>query len=273
VTVCEGGSERLYLPADLAQTPAPPSFDADFLKQPITNDRRWFSPPLYGMTEFYDLFTPRQRYSLTVLAESIQEVGQCVQLDASRSGQFDDDRPLNNGGAGAVAYADAIKVYLSCALSRMTDYHCSLATWNPTNENVRNLFQRQAIPMAWDYAEANPIKGKLSYDVAVEWVVGALSSCPLNTATTRVIQNDARVETPTFRRKPVISTDPPYFDNISYADLSDFFHIPPNLVVDGVPTQRKPPEVRICKLSIQSAVGTRPPSTSTPHCPACLARR
>jgi hypothetical protein len=127
--------------------------------------------------------------------------------------------------------------------------------------------------MAWDYAEANPIKGKLSYDVAVEWVVGALSSCPLNTATTRVIQNDARVETPTFRRKPVISTDPPYFDNISYADLSDFFHIPPNLVVDGVPTQRKPPEVRICKLSIQSAVGTRPPSTSTPHCPACLARR
>lgn len=67
VTVCEGGSERLYLPADLAQTPATPSFDVDFLKQPITNDRRWFSPPLYGMTEFYDLFTPRQRYALAVL--------------------------------------------------------------------------------------------------------------------------------------------------------------------------------------------------------------
>jgi putative DNA methylase len=124
-----------------------------------------------------------------------------------------------------VAYGDAVAMYLACALSRLTDYSCSMATWNPTNENVRNLFQRQAIPMTWDFAEANVIDGKLTFENAAEWVAGALDAVPKHSSPGRVIQLDARQVAPGFEDRPVVSTDPPYYDNIGYADLSDFFYV------------------------------------------------
>jgi putative DNA methylase len=121
--------------------------------------------------------------------------------------------------------ATALVTYLGCAVSRMTDYHCSLATWNPTNENVRNLFQRQAIPMAWDFAEANPVEGKLDFSVAARWVSEALTTVAADRNPARVFQFDARSDDVSIDSKCVISTDPPYYDNIGYADLSDFFYI------------------------------------------------
>lgn len=224
--VCDGERECIYLPFTPADIPDVEKPVLDAIDQPITDDRRWFSPPLYGLPRFIDLFTPRQLFALSVFVEGIQAVREVVVRDAEKSGTLPDDgRRLAQGGQGPVAYGDAIATYLTCALSRLTDYSCSIATWNPTNENVRNLFQRQAIPMAWDFAEANIVSGKLSFENAIEWVIGALSGVPTSAEPARVLQIDARRTSPEFKTPPIVSTDPPYFDNIGYADLSDFFYV------------------------------------------------
>ena len=182
---------------------------------------RNFQPPVYGMDNLGDLFTARQLVSLTTIAELIEEAHKKITADSK----------------GDKAYADAIATYLTCALSRMTDYHSSLATWNPTNENASHLFQRQAIPMAWDFCEANPIVGKLSFSVATEWVASSIEAvCPSMTVA-RVAQLDARKAQPKFDAAPVISTDPPYYDNISYADLADFFYVWLRLVLRTIDPQ------------------------------------
>jgi putative DNA methylase len=179
-----------------------------FLRHPMTNDRRWFSPPLYGLPNFADIFTPRQLVALSTICELIGEARKKITVDAN----------------GDKDYGDAVTVYLACALSRLTDYANSLCTWNPTNENVAHLFQRQAIPIVWDFAEANPIEGKLSYSVAAEWVASSLACSPREAKSARVLQFDARKAPPNFTSPPVVSTDPPYYDNIGYADLADFFY-------------------------------------------------
>lgn len=186
-----------------------PKPDVAFLGQLMTDDKRWFSPPLYGMPSFSDIFTTRQQIALTCISDIIAEAHDEVKRNAN----------------GDETYAAALVFYLSCALSRLTDYSNSLCTWNPTNENVRDLFQRQAIPIVWDFAEANPIHGKLSYSVAADWVAGSLDAVPVDCSPARVIQLDARKASPNFVSQPIVSTDPPYYDNIGYADLSDFFYL------------------------------------------------
>jgi putative DNA methylase len=207
--VLEGNTQDRFLPFGDRSALDLPVPDVTFLQNPMTNDRRWFSPPLYGMPNFADLFTPRQLRALSVLCDTITQARQKIASDSK----------------GDTEYADAVTVYLACALSRLTDYQNSLCTWNPTNENVAHLFQRQAIPIVWDFAEANPINGKLSYAVAADWVAGALACSPLEANPARVLQFDARKSPPHFGSPPVVSTDPPYYDNIGYADLADFFYV------------------------------------------------
>ncbi len=236
--VCEGNRECVYVPFDPSSVPHLKRPDVPAIDQPLTDDRRWFSPPLYGMPHFVDLFTPRQLTVLSAFTSLIAEARDKATADAAKSGTFSPDgHPLWKGGKGAVAYGDALATYLACALSRLTDYSCSLATWNPTNENIRNLFQRQAIPMAWDFAEANVMDGKLTFENAVEWIVAALEAIPVTSGPARVVQLDARHAAPTFDAKPVVSTDPPYYDNIGYADLSDFFYVWLRFVLRGVDPQ------------------------------------
>lgn len=167
-----------------------------------------FRVQLYGFTKYSELFTERQLYTLTTLCELISELRE----------------ELISSQACEKSYADALTTYLACALSRLTDYCCSFATWNPTNENVGHLFTRQAIPMVWDFAEANPIYGKLSFTTAVEWVANSLKLTPQTATSAQVYQLDATKNDLSFSTPPIISTDPPYYDNISYADLSDFFY-------------------------------------------------
>lgn len=208
--VTEGNRARAYHAPTEAHSKAADQVKPDWKPDcEMPKKHRNFQPPVYGMDNLGDLFTARQLLALGTLCEIIKTVRQNV---------------VNHSG-GDMAYADAITLYLTCALSRMTDYHSNLTTWNPTNENVRNLFQRQAIPMAWDFCEANPIEGKLAYDVATEWVASSLESLPTNCKAAQVIQLDARKATPKFDTAPVVSTDPPYYDNISYADLADFFYV------------------------------------------------
>jgi len=224
--VANGEKGRAYLPpleehVRLAQT-ARPAWHPD---AKLPQNPRDFKTPNYGMTTFADLFTPRQLVALTTFSDLVGEARERVRRDAVAAGIPDDGACLDQGGRGAAAYADAVVTYLALAVSRLADYSNALCTWNPTNGNIRNLFQRQAIPMAWDFAEANPVQGKLAFDGVAGWVADGLSNAPTSSQPARVEQLDACVATIDFATPPVVSTDPPYYDNIGYSDLSDFFYV------------------------------------------------
>ena len=214
--VADGSQGRIYLPPESTERVETADPDVDWLMQLLPTNARWFSPPMYGLLSYRNLFTSRQLVALTTFSDLVSEVRNHVLMDAQESG-LDQDR--------ARLYTDAVSTYLACALSRMTDYHCALATWNPTNENIGHLFQRQAIPMAWDFAEANPLDGRLDYSVAARWVAESLKTVPTGCEPANVFQYDARLGSPPVGRNVVVSTDPPYYDNIGYAELSDFFYV------------------------------------------------
>jgi len=207
--VAEGNRRRIYLPPLPEQMQAASKAKPEWAPETeLPPQALGFRVQLYGMNMHRDLFTPRQLAALTTLCDVIADA----------------HADIKERSDGDHEYADAVCFYLACALSRLTDYVNSLCTWNPTNENVGHLFQRQAVPIVWDFVEANPIYGKLSYSVAAEWVAGSIEAVPVDCKSARVIQLDARKTPPQFRTPPVISTDPPYYDNIGYADLADFFY-------------------------------------------------
>jgi putative DNA methylase len=185
---------------------------------------RWFSPPLYGLKTFGDLFTTRQLVALNTFSDLVLEVRARVERDAATAGMPDDGRNISVGGSGAAAYADAVSIYLAIALSRLTDICNSLCRWEVTKTQVRNLFGRQAIPMLWDFAENN-VFGDAAGDYAVSLsnMAKALEKVPASLPGGIVTQADAQNQS--LSEQKVVSTDPPYYDNIGYADLSDFFYV------------------------------------------------
>lgn len=189
----------------------------------LPGNPRWFSPPAFGMDHYEDLFTPRQLTALTTFSDLVAEAQQKAEADAVAAGMADDHLPLRNGGQGARAYGEAVGVYLAFILDKMTDYHSSICSWNPPREGVRNTFGRQAIPMVWDYAEANPFSNSSGcFDNMLEWVKKCILEFPAS-QTAEVGQFDAQRDCGL--RDIMVSTDPPYYDNIGYADLSDFFYV------------------------------------------------
>lgn len=216
--VAEGDRQRIYIPPNQEHESIAISAQPAWCPTgQLPNDPRNIWCVIYGFDDFADLFTNRQLTTLTTYADLVAEVQVHVRRNAINAGMDE---------AQAAIYADAIAVYLACAISRLTDYANSLTSWNPTNENVRNLFQRQAIPMVWDFAEANLLEGKLDLLTGIEWIINALTNVPANPAVaTKVYQRDARVARTDSAIAPVISTDPPYYDNIGYADLADFFYV------------------------------------------------
>ena len=225
--VAEGTRGRVYLAGRVLTAPNIPKPSVPFLEQPITNDRRWFSPPLYGMPNFSDLFTPRQLTALTTFCDLVGEVRQKSNEDALAVGLADDGKRLANSGTGATAYADAIATYLAFAVDRSSDFWCSLCTWanQPKNELVAHVFGRQALPMVWDFAEASPFsESGGNFLKNLDFVIKAVTSLQLATQMGSVEQRDATAE-PRFTKAALVSTDPPYYDNIGYADLSDFFYV------------------------------------------------
>ncbi|MGW3946641.1 DUF1156 domain-containing protein [Micrococcus endophyticus] len=175
----------------------------------------------YGMTRWSDLFTDRQLVALTTLGDLVTEARNKVLVDALAAGLTSGDR-LEDGGSGAEAYADAVATYLAFGVSRTTDYSSNLCSWHNTGEKMRNVFGRQAIPMAWDYTESNPLSSSSgNFRGQIEWVAKAVAHAPAS-PDGEVAQADAATrEYSDF----VISTDPPYYDNIGYSDLSDFFYV------------------------------------------------
>ncbi len=179
----------------------------------------------YGLTTWGDLFTPRQLVALTTFSDLVGEAAQHVRRDALAAGLVDDSTPLRDGGTGAIAYAEAVGVYFAFALSRSVDRGSSVCSWDnsPKMEALRNTFGRQAIPMVWDFAEGNPFSNSSgNWMNNVEWGVKAIEKLPALGAGF-VAQADAAVQSATTDK--LVSTDPPYYDNIGYADLSDFFYV------------------------------------------------
>jgi putative DNA methylase len=179
----------------------------------------------YGLTRFGDLFTDRQLVALTTFSDLVQEARERVQRDALQAGLPDDPKPLRDGGTGATAYAEAVGVYLAFALNKVADRGSSLGRWDPTptQSGVINTFSRQALPMTWDFAETNPLGAATgNYCSATELVAKALLAASIIASRGCVAQQDA--STQTVSSDKLVSTDPPYYDNIGYADLSDFFY-------------------------------------------------
>jgi len=176
----------------------------------------------YGLTRWGDLFTPRQLVALTTFSDLVGEARERIVRDAVSAGLPDDLRPFCEGGTGASAYADAVVVYFGLAISRWTDLFCSLSSWNNINQNIKNLFSRQSIAMTWDFAESNPFGGGASFTSTIESIYKLFVSLPALLAG-HSSQLDAQEQVISSHK--VVSTDPPYYDNIGYADLSDFFYV------------------------------------------------
>lgn len=225
--VAQGPKGRIYLPPTPEMEAVARDVEPPWRPQvEMPENPRWFSPPLYGLTKFGDIFTPRQLVALNTFSDLILEAREKVREDAVNQGWPDDGIGLDGGGAGASAYADSIAALLAFGLSKLADLANSLCRWEPMAQCPRNLFGRQAIPMVWDYAEGNPLGASSgSWQVCVDGISRALAKvfksvqpCPGKT-----FQADAVKQS--LSANKVVSTDPPYYDNIGYADLSDFFYV------------------------------------------------
>ena len=224
--VAEGARGRVYLAPtpehEAAAKKAKPEWKPE---QSLPNDRRNFWTFEYGLTTYGDLFTPRQLVALTTLSDLVTEVIERIHKDSLASGLQNDDKHLRDGGYGAMAYAEAVSVFFGFALSRSVDRGSTICSWDssPKMEALRNTFGRQAIPMAWDFAEGNPFsESSGNWMNNIEWGVKAIGTLPA-LANGNAIQADAATQGISLAK--VVSTDPPYYDNIAYADLSDFFYV------------------------------------------------
>ena len=221
--VAEGIRGRVYVSPTSAferlARQAEPTWEPDV---EIPPDRRSMFTPLYGLTHFKHLFTPRQLAALTTFSDLVEEARERVKQDAPAAGLADDEQGLDAGGTGATAYADAVAVYLALAVDRMLNTVCTIARWTPERQQTVTVFARQALPMTWDYPEVNPFANAAG-DFAVS-VDGAIKGIPsITNGSGCVFQADAVRQQYSFSK--VVSTDPPYYDNIGYADLSDFFYV------------------------------------------------
>jgi putative DNA methylase len=162
--------------------------------------------------------------ALTTINNLIGEVREIIESDALANDNRDAGRGLAEGGTGATAYAQAISTYLGCAFSRLVDYNNSLCVWNMRGGSVAHTFARQTVSMSWDYIEINPLQ-KMSgnWIGGVEWVSDVVETLLIGPPGNARQLN--AISLPNRQNKVVFSTDPPYYDNIGYADLSDLFYI------------------------------------------------
>jgi putative DNA methylase len=222
--VAEGSRGRVYL------SPTQEMIDIAAKAQPewkpehtLPVNPRDFKTPNYGMNTFGDLFTSRQLVALTTFSDLVQEARLKAIADAQAACMTDDGLGIDAGGTGATAYGDAMAVYLASALGKASDYNSSICSWISGGQTMRNTFGRQAIPMVWDFAESNIIEDMTgSFLSGVDQVCRVLNRFIPNKFG-KVVQQDAATQNISINK--VVSTDPPYYDNIGYADLSDFFYV------------------------------------------------
>jgi len=213
--VAEGVRRRVYLAPtakheEVASGARPPWRPEGSLVE----DARAFTPYLYGLCDWKDLFTNRQSLALSTLCDLLKDLGPQVVTDCNLESSMQDL---------AQDYANAVTIYATLGVSKMADSNNALVSWKPSMDQPIHLFTRQAIPMIWDFAEPNPFSGAMGdLDVTLQTVGRAMERLPANTPGT-VSQLDASTQSESSGK--ILSTDPPYYDNVGYADLSDFFYV------------------------------------------------
>lgn len=223
--VGEGKNRRIYLDADIEhRSAADVEKPENYPEGQLAYYPGHLNTNVYGLDEFHKLFANRQLTALTTFSELVSEAQAKAEADAVAAGMKNDHLPLCNGGDGARAYGEAVGVYLAFAVDRLADIGSSIASWINSIGAIRNTFGRQAIPMTWDYAEGNPFSNSSGcFGNMLEWVYKCIGNFPSAQSEAEVSQADAQSDCGL--RNIMISTDPPYYDNIGYADLSDFFYV------------------------------------------------
>jgi putative DNA methylase len=222
--VAEGERGRLYLEPSVEHErtagKAEPTWKPD---ASLPDDPRNFWTVQYGLTTYGDLFTPRQLVALTTFSDLVGEAMERVKADAFAAGFKDDGVPLRDAGKGAMAYGEAVGVYLASAVSKETVSLASQARWRSGEGKSAPAFGRQALPMVWDYADLNPFAGAGGDFLGVIAAAQKVLECFPSGTFGYAAQYDAGSQTVSADK--VVSTDPPYYDNIGYADLSDYFYV------------------------------------------------
>lgn len=225
--IADGRNGRLYLSPTRAHEEAAgkaaPTWkpDVEFFPQALG-----FRVGNYGMAAWSDLFIPRQLAALSTFSDLLPEAMAEIRSNAVAAGMEDSDAGLDAGGTSAKAYSEAVAVYLAFALSRLADYGSSIATWKPSGEQVMQTYKRQALPMTWDFPDSNFLGEKaICWKNAVKYTAENLMAAAgvFNSPIAQAVQRDAQQQS--LSTDKIVSTDPPYYDNIGYADLSDFFYV------------------------------------------------
>jgi putative DNA methylase len=224
--VAEGQRSRTYLSPmaehEAVARRAEPAWEPE---GDLPNDPRNFWTVQYGLTTFASLFTARQLMALTTFSDLVAEAREKALADATAAGLPGESTRLAEAGTGATAYADAVATYLAFAISKLADRGSSICTWFTERDSTRPTFARQAVPMSWDFAELNTLlDGTGSFNGAVTWTAECVEAQGVGGKSGAIGLIDAAKNS--FPVRPIlISTDPPYYDNIGYADLSDFFYV------------------------------------------------
>jgi putative DNA methylase len=222
--VVEGKRGRNYLDPSLEQEKiaytTKPSWRPAF---PLSTHPQYMSVTNYGPTVVADLFMDRQTVALTTFLDLLQDVKEKVSADTRRLGWIDDSLPLKDGGISTNGYTDAIIFYLGIAISRLANRSSTNTFWHTSRETVEQVFARHALPMVWDTAEGNPFSSSTGNFLGqLDYMTKVIERMPVHAAPGSAFQKDARKAD---YEERIVSTDPPYYDNVPYADLSDFFYV------------------------------------------------
>lgn len=221
--VAEGAKGRLYLSPTAEQDAVAKQASPTWKPETPLHGKCRVNVSNYGLDVYGDLFTPRQLVALTTLSDLVPEAIARVRVDATAAGMADDGRGLDAGGCGATAYAEAIGVYLGFLVDQVANHASTICGWNHPNTQMRSVFSRQAIPMTWDFAETNIFSDSSgSFNNLFERQIKGFDALG-NKVAGHAMQADAANQN--ISGDKVVSTDPPYYDNIGYADLSDFFYV------------------------------------------------
>lgn len=190
----------------------------------ISSNTRTFGPPLFGMKTWASLYTPRQLLALTTLHDVTKSMERVIEQDAINAGIAKNRVGIANEGDGAHAYAQLIRTYIHLTVSNLADWSCNVIGWSPDIPAMGHLFARQAVFMNWNYAEGSIFgKGGANFLQKLGRTVEVIERTP-STKTGSARQADATRLVWSATTRPLVVTDPPYYDNIPYSELADFFY-------------------------------------------------
>ena len=224
-----GQRKKLFIPSDLIEMPSSEAIrkhikwtpNAEFFKKALG-----FRIQNYGMSKWSDVFNLRQLALFSTLSDLIKQSDRTIEAIVGKSLIFEnDEKPLAEGGRGSLAYRQAIIVYLSFCASKLLDFNNTLCLWNATNQNIGCLFKMHTVSMTWDFPESSPFTGGLSFIAIADSVARSIEDFIPASIIGRSFQSPCQEVEAQEGKNFIVSTDPPYYDNIGYADLSDFFYV------------------------------------------------